>query len=607
MADRIKGITIEIGGDTTKLSDSLKDVNKSIKDTKTELKDVDKLLKIDPKNLELLVQKQELLSKATEETTEKLEKLKQAQEQMKANGVDETSAEYRALSREIADTEQEMSRLEKTSFDTNKAILNVASGADKIAESTSKMAKATSGLSKASGAALTGLVALGVKSAQDADELNTLAKQTGISTEELQKMAYASDLIDVDVDSITSAFTKMKKQLDSGSKKFEAIGVHTKDMNGNLRDSETVFYEVVKALGQIENETERDVVAMDIFGKSADELAGLLDDGGEAFRRLGEEAVANGSIISQEDLDKANELNDMLDKLKVQFGTAFAQVGSSVAEALIPVLEAIVPMIQTLADKLKNVSPTTIKIVAVVLALVAALSPLLTLISTIATVLPIVMAVVSGISAPILAIGVAIASIIGIIVILITHFDEIKQACITLASIIVEKWNEIKTKTVEVWDGLKNKVTDTWNNIKNTIKSGIDSIVSWFKNMKLEFPKIKLPHFKVSGSLDLTTLPPKVPSLSVDWYKKAYDEAYLLNSPTIFGASGGQLLGGGDGNGSEAVVGTDKLMAMMSDVVGNQNITVVLEGDADGVFNLVRVANSRFMKANGGYSPLVSG
>ena len=83
------------------------------------------------------------------------------------------------------------------------------------------------------------------------------------------------------------------------------------------------------------------------------------------------------------------------------------------------------------------------------------------------------------------------------------------------------------------------------------------------------------------------------------------DDAYILNSPTIFGASGGNLLGAGEA-GSETVVGTDKLMSMIAEVVGSTQVNVVLEGDAKGVFNLVRAENTRYMKSNSGYSPLMN-
>ena len=79
-------------------------------------------------------------------------------------------------------------------------------------------------------------------------------------------------------------------------------------------------------------------------------------------------------------------------------------------------------------------------------------------------------------------------------------------------------------------------------------------------------PKIKLPHFKITGYFSLA--PPSIPSLSIEWYKKAMDDAYLLNNPAIFGMSGGRLFGGGEA-GQEAVVGTDKLGAIVREVVAS--------------------------------------
>ena len=109
-ANRIKGITVEIGGDTTKLQTALQGVNKEIKSTQSQLKDVEKLLKLDPGNTELLAQKEKLLSDAVKETKEKLEALKTAAEQANtalANG-DISKEQYDALQREIIETEAEL-------------------------------------------------------------------------------------------------------------------------------------------------------------------------------------------------------------------------------------------------------------------------------------------------------------------------------------------------------------------------------------------------------------------------------------------------------------------------------------------------------------------
>jgi phage-related minor tail protein len=108
MANRIKGLTVEIDGSTTGLDKALKNVNSTIRNTQTQLKDVQRLLKLDPSNTELLSQKQRLLKDAIGETKEKLETLKTAQEQAKKQLEEGTLGQdkYDALQREIEETEQ---------------------------------------------------------------------------------------------------------------------------------------------------------------------------------------------------------------------------------------------------------------------------------------------------------------------------------------------------------------------------------------------------------------------------------------------------------------------------------------------------------------------
>jgi len=117
MAGRIKGVTIEIGGDTTQLDKSLKGVDKSLRTTQSNLRDVNKLLKFDPKNVELLKQKQDLLTRAVNDTKTRLDTLKDAQAQMDAKGVDKNSEEYRGLQREIIDTTNKLQTLKKEQAD----------------------------------------------------------------------------------------------------------------------------------------------------------------------------------------------------------------------------------------------------------------------------------------------------------------------------------------------------------------------------------------------------------------------------------------------------------------------------------------------------------
>ncbi len=133
-ANRIKGITVEIGGDTTRLQTALKGVNSSIKDTQSQLKDVEKLLKLDPGNTELLAQKQKLLADAVSETKEKLATLKTAAEQANtalANG-DISQEQYDALQREIIETENELKKLEEQANQSATAVQKIAATGEKL-------------------------------------------------------------------------------------------------------------------------------------------------------------------------------------------------------------------------------------------------------------------------------------------------------------------------------------------------------------------------------------------------------------------------------------------------------------------------------------------
>lgn len=137
-------------------------------------------------------------------------------------------------------------------------------------------------------------------------------------------------------------------------------------------------------------------------------------------------------------------------------------------------------------------------------------------------------------------------------------------------------WTNLKEGVTKGLDNIKQKFTSIFDNVRDTVKNAIEKIKSFFK-FNWSLPKLKMPHFSISGSFSLN--PPSIPKFSVSWYAKAMDEPMILNGATIFGASNGNLLGGGE-VGSEVIVGTDKLMNMMREAVGanNQPITINVYG-----------------------------
>lgn len=155
---------------------------------------------------------------------------------------------------------------------------------------------------------------------------------------------------------------------------------------------------------------------------------------------------------------------------------------------------------------------------------------------------------------------------------------------------VTSVFNGIKSTAVTVWNGIKTAITTPIEAAKAKVKEVVDAIKGFFSGMKLELPKIKLPHFSISGKLSLD--PPSVPKLSIDWYAKAMRNPRLMTTPTIFGynPATGQPMGGGEA-GSEVVSGTGTLMGMIENAVENktaaqmQNVVSILYAILDAIVN----------------------
>ena len=191
MANRIKGITVEIGGDTTKLSKALEGVNKNIKNTQTQLKDVEKLLKLDPTNTELLSQKQKLLADAVTATKEKLETLKTAAEQANqalANG-DISQEQYDALRREIIETEQELQNLQREAEASGTALAKLGQAGEMLENAGGKIADVGKTLTTHVTVPIAAAGTAAVKTAADFDAaMSKVAAVSGATGEDLDAL-----------------------------------------------------------------------------------------------------------------------------------------------------------------------------------------------------------------------------------------------------------------------------------------------------------------------------------------------------------------------------------------------------------------------------------
>lgn len=623
---RIKGITIEIDGNVTPLNEALKKVDGTLKDTQSKLNDVNRLLKLDPRNVDLLRQKQNLLRDAVKATKDRQEELKKALEQSKnAGDTAENRAQQDALQRELIETTSKLKDLEKQYNSCSPAL-------EAVSAKTAQMAEQTKGLSTAAAAGAAGMVAMAVAAGQNADALLTDARNTGFSVEELQKLKYAADLVDVSYDTMTGSIQKLTKNMTDENATLKKLNVSIRNEDGSMRDAVDVWYEAIEALGQVENGTERDQLSMDLFGKSAMEMAGIVDDGGAALRAFGKEAEQTGTIMSKDAVSGAAEFNNSLDKLKATALQAFTKAGSTLATTLIPALEKLVGWVSKALNWFANLDGTTQKIILTILGLVAALSPVLSLISKVSGALPLLKAAFAALSGPVGIVIAAITALVAIGVTLYKNWDVIKAKAVELWQNLTYTWNNIKNAVVGKAQEIWNNITYTFTNIKNAIVgkaqeiwssvtgvfervknaitgpiekaketvSGIVQKIKDFFSFRIELPHIPMPHFGIQppGWVLGDLLKGIIPKLGISWYAKAMDNGMILDKPTIFGYQNGNFLAGGE-RGAEVVVGAKNLMSMIREATGGAgdvSVNVVINGNVDNYDELAETIGQKLQQ-----------
>ena len=377
-------------------SAGMDDWTKSADGIKAKLQQLESVLAAEKSKLKSYGDQLALLEKSYSESAKKSEELKKQLQELAASGVSKTSDEYKKLQAELTRTEKEqesskaaadkmrvtllnqqaavatvekdigkyngtlddLEKEEKESVDTGKkakeALKDIGDEAEKTDKKTGGLASTlANGLKKgllavgAGAVAATGsLVASTVSAGEYADAINTLSTVTGIGTDELQAYKYAADLVDVSMETLTGSMKKnlaSMKQAQNGTAKYtdayKKLGVSVTDANGNLRDSETVYWETIDALAEMEEGTERDALAMDIFGKSAQDLNPLFAKGSEGIAELTEEAKRMGAVMSQDSLNELNAFQDSMDRLKGGAAAAKNALGT-----------LLLPMLSELAD-----------------------------------------------------------------------------------------------------------------------------------------------------------------------------------------------------------------------------------------------------------------
>lgn len=205
------------------------------------------------------------------------------------------------------------------------------------------------------------LISMTKESAAFADNIITLSMQTGQTTDQLQEFSYATELIDVSVDTLQGSLTKLTNNMQdtingTGNAKasFEALGISVTDADGNMRSANDVFYETIDALGDVKNETERDAMAMDIFGRSAQDLNPLIIQGSETLKAYAQEAHNVGYVLDDEALSALGAVDDAYQRLQKSQEGAKNQLSAEFAPYLTEFYEKITKLIRDGGQALKD-------------------------------------------------------------------------------------------------------------------------------------------------------------------------------------------------------------------------------------------------------------
>ena len=612
LGSNIKGITIEIGGDTTKLQKALKKVDDETKTIDKDLNQVNRALKFNPSNTELLAQKQQLLGQKITTTKERLEALRAAQARLDDDpAVKETSQEYMELRREIIETESKLRTFNRQLQETKYAKITQAGEAFKSAGQKAKTAgmyiSAAAAASIVVGKKLLDLAnAQNQAEAQLAEVYKSRHKATKEQTQATLELASALQKEGVYGDDVIIAGAK---QLATYTSTTKAVDDLLPAMTNLLAQNKGV------------SATQEDAAAMaNLFGKALNGNVGALKRAGISFTAAQEEVLKYGTeeekvaMLAQVVHDNVGDMNQALaetDAGKLQQAkNTIGDFGERLGNMLLPHLANLVsylganilPIVEKIISFMES-HPVIAKAAIAITGLMAVLGPLLIILGSLAsavgsimTLAPMLGTAFAALAGPVGIAVAAIAAAIAIGVALYKHWDQVK-------AFLIKCWEGIKTAATFIWDGIKlyfttllnfykTIFTTAWNAIKtvtvtmwkaigNAITAPIraawkviSAIVEKLKNIfnfKWSLPKIKLPHFKIKGKFSLN--PPSVPSFNVDWYK----QGGIFNSPSVIGV--GEA-------GPEAVLPIEKLQQMLNvmadNIVNGIGTNVALQGAAGG-------------------------
>ena len=584
---KIRGITIEIGGDTSKLQNSLKQVDSALSNTQYALKDINKLLKLNPGNTELLSQKQENLNKAIKETEERLKVLRDAMKELNEEHGYGATEEQRALAREIIETEQKLKSLKDEMREFGSvAKQQLKAAGDAMKDVGDKMQNIGKDLSMKLTAPILAVGTLGVTYNAELEQLQVLFTTLTGSAEEADRV-----ISQIQADASKSPFDV--QTLIKANQYLISAGVSADDARQTILDLGNAIAatgggndeldRMAMNLQQIQNVGKASSQDIKQFANAGINIYGLLADAtGKSVKQVKEmdvtyEQLSKAFALASQEGGKyygameaqSETLNGSVNKLK---SSVKALLGA-ITKSAMPIIQKVIAKIQDVVDWFSNLDESQQETILKIAAAVAAIGPALVIagkvISVLGTVVSAIGTVVGVLGGPL---TVAIAAAIAAGVAIYKNWNTIAETGKMLWQRTKDNWTGIKNAVVDAATSLYNGAKEKFQAITDFISKQVDKLKNLF-DFKWELPRIELPHFFNSGN----TGPLGLPKIEVEWYSKAMKNGMILDQPTIFGASNGKLLGAGEA-GAEVIIGANSLYDMIRNASQGTTVNMVVNG-----------------------------
>ena len=368
-----------------------------------------------------------------------------------------------------------------------------------------------------------------------ADDLITMSTKTGMSVEKLQEMQYAARFVDTELNTITGSMTKLTSSMTSGSaavgEAFMTLGVRVTDNTGALKTQEQVFWECIDALGKVANETERDAIAMTLFGKSAGDLTPLIKAGSAEWNAYAEEARKAGIIISQDGVSALGTFNDSLQRMEATFDgvknqllSALAPAFSAIADKVTEVAQKFSEWVQTdeAQEMLANIAQTVMDLVTElgnnlqpaidgVIGAAKTVGEIFSFIAQhgqeLAIALGVVTTAIVGLKIAQLALNVAmmanpiggiviactaaVAAIAGLAALIASNIETIKSWFNNLSDSIANAFRTAINAVTNAWNAIPGFFQNLWNGVVNIFNSAKEAIQNAWNSVPQFFQSIR--------------------------------------------------------------------------------------------------------------------